>query len=191
MATRFYGSGVLQADRGQTRAALPRSKWDRIGGPGLTPSQNRTLVLVSVGFSTARHAGMRPSQPVQEAACGLVWRRSIKRHQRRWNSRDPDDVGSPAVGVDGHDLDLVHATTDGLFKAMNSRRHSYGPTRVGCRERRELSRSCYSETSEAPYETPSTGAALVDRALKRRLNNLFIHAGSTGYARFVHRFSTA
>ena len=124
MATRFYGSGVLQADRGQTRAALPRSKWDRIGGPGLTPSQNRTLVLVSVGFSTARHAGMRPSQPVQEAACGLVWRRSIKRHQRRWNSRDPDDVGSPAVGVDGHDLDLVHATTDGLFKAMNSRMHS-------------------------------------------------------------------
>jgi hypothetical protein len=40
------------------------------------------------------------------------------------------------VGVDGHDLDLVHATTDGLFKAMNSRMHSYGPTRVVCRERR-------------------------------------------------------
>ena len=166
MATRFYGSGVLQADRGQTRAALPRSKWDRIGGPGLTPSQNRTLVLVSVGFSTARHAGMRPSQPVQEAACGLVWRRSIKRHQRRWNSRDPDDVGSPAVGVDGHDLDLVHATTDGLFKAMNSRMHSYGPTRVVCWERGELSRSCYSQSSEASYETASTRAARIDRAMK-------------------------
>jgi len=78
---------------------------------------------MSVRFSGARGPGMRPSEPVEQVPRGLVWRRSIKRHQRRWNSRDPDDVGSPAMGVDGHDLDLVHATTDGFFKAMNGRLH--------------------------------------------------------------------
>jgi len=70
------------------------------------------------------HARVRSRQPVAQVPCGLVWRRSIKRHQRRWNSRDADDVGPPALGVDGHHLDLVRATTDGLFKAMNSRMHS-------------------------------------------------------------------
>src|SRR5690349_24089624 len=79
---------------------------------------------MSVRFCGTRGPGMRPSEPVEQVPRGLVWRRSIKRHQRRWNSRDPDDVGSPAVGVDGHDLDLVHATTDGFFKAMNGRLHS-------------------------------------------------------------------
>src|SRR5205085_6240899 len=120
---------------GQALASLPFSERDRIGGRGLTPSQDGTLILVGVGFSTTRRPGMRPSQPVAKVSGRLVWRRSIKRHQRRWNSRDPDDVGSLAMGVDGHDLDLVHATTDGFFKAMNSRMHSYGPTRVVCRER--------------------------------------------------------
>ena len=104
--------------------------------------QSRSYSRVSVSLqpgSTQAHPGldsrgkrrlrtgspcMRTGEPVEQAGRRLVWRRSIERHQRRWNPRDEDDVRPPAVGVDGHDLDLVRATTDGLFKAMNSRMHS-------------------------------------------------------------------
>src|SRR5689334_16239080 len=55
---------------------------DRCGGLGLTPFQNRTLILMSVRFSGTRRAGMRPSEPVEQVPRGLVWRRSIERHQR-------------------------------------------------------------------------------------------------------------
>ena len=67
---------------------------------------------------------MRPRQPIAQAGGSLDWRRSIKRHQRRWNPRDADDIGTPTLGDDGHHLDLVDTTTDGFFKAMNSRMHS-------------------------------------------------------------------
>jgi hypothetical protein len=78
------------------------------------------------------------------------------------------------VGVDGHHLDLVRATTDGLFKAMNSRMHSvYGPTRVVCWERGELSRSRYSQSSEAPYETRVHKPA--SRRLRLKGTEIFFH----------------
>ena len=72
------------------------------------------------------------------------------------------------MGVDGHDLDLVHATTDGLFKAMNGRLHSlWTDASLAAGNEGELSRSCYSQTSEGAYETACTLRAAIDRTLKK------------------------
>jgi hypothetical protein len=140
-------------------------------------------------FGAARRSGVRAREPVEQTRGGLVRRCPVKGHQRGRHAGNPDDVGAPAL-VGRHHLDEVRATTDGLFKAMNSRLHSRW-TDLGClRERDELSCPGAAQTSEAPYETASTIPPRADRGGKLR-KFFLVSASSTGYARGVHRFSTA
>mgnify|MGYP006915258614 FL=1 len=62
-------------------------------------------------------------QPLAQVTCGFIGGHTVERHQRRRDTRDPDDVGAPAVSLNGSDLDLVRATTNGFLETMNDRVH--------------------------------------------------------------------
>jgi len=66
-----------------------------------------------------RGARVRAGQPFAELMSGFRRRRTIKRHQRRRDAGDSDDVRAPAILGDVSDFDQVVAAGDRLFEAMN------------------------------------------------------------------------
>ena len=139
------------------------------------------------GLGTGRHASMRAGQPLAQFLRGLVRRRSIKRHQRCRDSRHPDEVCPPVEGVGRDDLDVVRPTTDGFEEAMNSRVHSYGPTRVvSAGNEKDCHASVAPATSEAPYED-RVHSRRTRRTLNKPSQNSF---SSTSLPQVMHRSST-
>ena len=62
---------------------------------------------------------MCAGQPGAELLGGFTGRGTVEGHQGGWHSRNADDVGAPAVGRDGGDLDVIGVTGDDLFEMMN------------------------------------------------------------------------
>jgi hypothetical protein len=62
-------------------------------------------------------------QPVGQKSCRLVRRLSVERHERAADSGRPHNVGPPAVGRNGRNLDEIRASRDGFFEAMNDVGH--------------------------------------------------------------------
>ena len=60
-------------------------------------------------------------EPLRQPPGCLVGRLAVERHHRRWHAREPLQLCPPAVAYGGH-LDLVRATADGFFEAMNDHR---------------------------------------------------------------------
>jgi len=67
---------------------------------------------------------MRAGQPVAELARRLRRRGTVKRHQRRGDAGNANDVRAPAILRHRHDFDEVRVSRDGLLIAMNVCGHS-------------------------------------------------------------------
>lgn len=154
---------------------------------GLATMPEDVISGVRGGLGAGRHACMRAGQPLAQLLRGLVRRRSIKRHQRCRDSRHPDEVCPPVEGVGRDDLDVVRPTTDGFEEAMNSRVHSYGPTRVlSAGNEKDCHASVTPATSEAPYED-RVHSRRTRRTLNKPSQNSF---SSTSLPQVMHRSST-
>ncbi len=66
---------------------------------------------------------MGQREPIRELLNGLLGRGPIERHQRRRAARRAHEIGAPALRIDQHGFDLVTASVDGLFGAVDG--HDY------------------------------------------------------------------
>jgi hypothetical protein len=61
---------------------------------------------------------VRQRQPLGELVRSFVGCLTIKRHHRGWHAGRAPQLGAPPI-AHRRDFDLVRATTDGFFEAMN------------------------------------------------------------------------
>jgi hypothetical protein len=62
---------------------------------------------------------MSQRQPLGELKRRFVGRLAVKRHHRCWHAGHSAQLRTPAIAHSGH-FDLVRATADGFFVAMNN-----------------------------------------------------------------------
>jgi ribosomal protein L32 len=134
---------------------------------------------------------VRASQPLPQPSRGFVRRRSVERHQRGGDPRNPDDASAPAIARDGGDLDQVGVPANQFFEAVDGCAHGRGGCAC-CSEvlrRRELYAGV--ATDQAKRGTKARAQSRRARNPERRRPKKFLTvAPSTGNARFIHRIST-
>jgi hypothetical protein len=67
---------------------------------------------------------MRQAEPSAQLTRRFVGRTPVKRHQGTRATGNPRDLRTPLILPDQRHFDVVFATIDGLFEAMNGERHA-------------------------------------------------------------------
>src|SRR5688572_11966471 len=127
---------------------------------------------------------VRERQPLTELLRRFVWRLTVKRHEGRRHSGDPSDLGTPAIADERH-FDLISASANGLFEAMNH----VGCVRLEVPSRVRSYAAVTRDQAKGCAKPPSTTA--LARELERSTGNIFSRAQllnriCTSYPHFFH-----
>jgi hypothetical protein len=85
---------------------------------------DRSAARIAPPLYLRDRAAMREAQPSAQLTRGLVGCTPVKRHQCPRTTGYSSDLGPPLIPADQGHFDVVFATIDGFFEAMNGERHA-------------------------------------------------------------------
>lgn len=132
---------------------------------------------------------MRTREPVAQLPRGLVGRPAIKRHERRRDAGQPDDVRAPAILRDGGHFDEVRSPPDRFLKAMYSSVHDVSVERGMLGSRAALYAPRDGDQAKRATKVPPHRCA-PRFCTSSTVKFFFAHGTSTGSPPFVNSFST-
>jgi len=124
---------------------------------------------------------MGQSQPGCQLPGRFFGSRPVERHHGRRHPRQAAQLGAPAV-ADRRHLDLVRTACDRLFEMMNG--HNWGRN-----EGVDFTQASHAiKRNGSRRDRPQVaGRTIIGRSRRRKKCNVRF---STGFSRFIHRFST-
>jgi hypothetical protein len=137
---------------------------------------------------------MRKAEPPAQLMRGFVGRSPVKRHQCARATRNASDLRAPLIAPDQGHFDMVLATIDGFFEAMNGERHAtryeaktvnwvaspaeHSPHPVGATQAKRF-------TKAHPH---AARGGKTEQCAKKNPRHVRM---STSFPPFIHMFSTA